>query len=207
MLVLFEKGPSRERIVEREGRINQVRLTQCLNSRTANADDWQTVSGRNFAAASGHLLAGADSGRCRLSPVTAGTAAGSAALTVGRGVLSAAASGLSFVAELAKAAGGSTADEAKNTAATASHAFTNLVTELQRRIQQCLAQQGVHLSKPVELASDGAGGIVVAAPHPEQVAIEAAIASDFLLERDFQRLAEDATVGPSAFTLVVDPGR
>lgn len=142
-----------------------------------------------------------------MTPVAAGTAAGSAALTVGRGLLNAAAGGLSFVAELAKAAGGSAADEAKNTATTASQAFTNLVTELQRRIQLCLAQQGIHLSKPVELASDGAGGIVVTAPHPEQAAVEAAIASNFLLERDFQRLAEDAAVSPSAFTLVVEPLR
>ncbi len=62
---------------------------------------------------------------------------------------------------------------------------------MQQRLQQQLAATGVQLMQPVELVSNGQGGIAVAGPHPQQAAIEELLGSDVLLERDFNNLALD----------------
>ena len=63
--------------------------------------------------------------------------------------------------------------------------------DLAARIRRQLASAGIDLFEPVELVSNGQGGIAVAGPHPQQAAIEEALGSDVLLERDFHLLATD----------------
>lgn len=148
-----------------------------------------------------------------MSPITVGTAIGAAALTVGTGALTAVGNGLSFAAELARGAGGSTsAAEGSGPNHKHDHALQPQIKELRQRALQCLAEAGVELSEPVDLISNGQGGIAVVGPHPQQAAIEAALSADVLLEHDFQRLAADcaeppddaaATDRPAAFTITV----
>src|SRR6476660_2186893 len=120
-----------------------------------------------------------------MGPVVVGSAIGAAALTVGSGALGAVSSGLSFAAELVRAAGGATADaaEAKNRQTDATKAaLQQRADELRERIERQLAAAGIGLSQPVELQSNGQGGITVAGTHPQQAAIEEALGSDVLLE-------------------------
>jgi hypothetical protein len=128
-----------------------------------------------------------------MTPVAIGSAAGAAALTVGRGAFSAVGNGLSFAAELMRAATGTTADSsaADNQQSAAKAAIQQRSDELSQRIQQQLLAAGIQLTQPVELTSNGAGGIAVAGAHPQQAAIEAVLGSDVLLERDFNQFAGD----------------
>lgn len=129
-----------------------------------------------------------------MTPVALGTAIGAAALTVGRGAIGAVGNGLSFAAELARAAGGmsSSPSGAESRQAEAAQASIKLRSdELRERIERQLAAAGISLSEPVELESNGQGGIAVVGAHPQQAAIEAALGSDVLLERDFNVLASD----------------
>jgi hypothetical protein len=128
-----------------------------------------------------------------MTPVAAGSAIGAAAITVGRGVLGAAASGLSFAAELASAASGAAQPAADNSEQQAAPraALKQRKEELQQQIQRHFTAHGIQLSEPVELISDGLGGITLAAPHPQEAAIQEALGSDVLLERDFNQLASD----------------
>jgi len=126
-------------------------------------------------------------------PALLGTAAGAAAVTAGRGAFAALGNGLSFAGELAKAASsplGSPAASAE-TDGGPQNALTSRIGEFTERIRRHLAAAGVKLAQPVQLISDGLGGIAVAGSHPQQAAIERAIGSDVLLERDFNRLAAD----------------
>src|SRR5262245_52775725 len=129
-----------------------------------------------------------------MTPVAMGTAIGAAALTVGRGALGAVGQGLSFSAELIRAASGTKAESAEANAReadAAKAAIERRTDELRERIGRQLAAAGIRLSQPVELMSNGQGGIAVAGPHPQQAAIEEALGSDVLLERDFNRIASD----------------
>ena len=128
-----------------------------------------------------------------MGPVAAGTAIGAAALTLGRGAAGAMGNGLSFAAELLRAAGGapSTADRAPDASAAQQKAIKLQIDEMGQRIQQQLAAAGIQLTQPVALTSNGQGGIAVAGPHPQQAAIEEILGSDILLERDFNNLALD----------------
>src|SRR3954468_6455568 len=128
-----------------------------------------------------------------MAPVAVGSLIGGAALAVGTGALSAVTSGLSFPTELFRAAGGGTAaDETKNDAvALQKAALQRRADALRDRIQRQLAAAGIAFSQPVELVGNGQGGIAVAPPHPQQAAIESALGSDVLLERDFSQLASD----------------
>ena len=148
----------------------------------------------NFAAASSDVLAAeTSSATISMSPAVLGTAAGAAAVTVGRGVAAALGNGLSFAAELAKVAGSplSAAVPSAKTSGGLRTALTQRISELTERIRRQLATAGIKLARPVELISDGLGGIVVAGSHPQQGAIERTIDSDVLLERDFAHLAAD----------------
>jgi hypothetical protein len=127
-----------------------------------------------------------------MGPVAAGTAIGAAALTLGRGAASAVGNGLSFAAELLRAAGGSSSTEqASDVSAAAQKALKPQIDAMQQRIQQQLTAAGIQLTQPVDLVSNGQGGIAVAGPHPQQAAIEEVLGSDILLERDFNNLAHD----------------
>jgi hypothetical protein len=129
-----------------------------------------------------------------MNPVAMGTAIGAAALTVGRGALGAVGRGLSFSAELARAAAGNkaSASEARAREADAQkNALKLRGDELRERIARQLATAGIQLFQPVEVISNGQGGIAVAGPHPQQAVIEEALGSDILLERDFNQLAGD----------------
>jgi hypothetical protein len=128
-----------------------------------------------------------------MTPVAIGTAIGAAAVTAGRGAAGAIGNGLSFAAELLRAAGGS-AESTKNTADQSRATKEQLKLrseELADRIRRQLASAGIDLFEPVELIGNGQGGIAVAGPHPQQAAIEEALGSDVLLERDFNLLASD----------------
>jgi len=129
-----------------------------------------------------------------MTPVAAGTAIGAGALTLGRGAIGAVGDGLSFAAELLRATGGVSSQNTKastEASVAARDALELRSDELQQRIQQQLAAAGIQLMQPVELVSNGQGGIAVAGPHPQQAAVEEALGSDILLERDFNNLALD----------------
>jgi hypothetical protein len=129
-----------------------------------------------------------------MTPVAAGTAIGAAAVTVGRGAIGAVSNGLSFASELLRATGGGTPAQASNApdpAAVARDAFKQRTDAIQQRIGQQLAAAGIQLTQPVDLVSNGQGGIAVAPPHPQQAAIEEVLGSDVLLERDFNQLNGD----------------
>ena len=129
-----------------------------------------------------------------MTPVAVGTAVGAAALTVGRGALGAVGNSLSFAAQLVGAAGGTsvTPSQIQTQQSNAAQAALKLrADELRQRIERQLAAAGIQLSEPVELISNGVGGIAVAGSHPQQAAIEEALGSDVLLERDFNQLAGD----------------
>jgi len=128
-----------------------------------------------------------------MAPVAVGSAIGAAALTMGRGAVTAVGNGLSFAAELVRATTcNATAAEDRSLKEQSAQAALKQRSELLRgRIQRQLASAGIQLSQPVELISNGQGGIAVAGPHPLAAAIEETLGSDVLLERDFNRLAED----------------
>jgi hypothetical protein len=122
-------------------------------------------------------------------PAVLGTAVGAAAVTAGRGAAAALGNGLSFVAELAKAASGAASPESAGQPGSAGSAVKQRVAELTERIRRQLAAAGVKLTQSVELVSDGLGGVAVEGSHPQRSDIERAIGEDVLLERDFARLA------------------
>ena len=128
-----------------------------------------------------------------MGPVAIGSAIGAAAVTAGRGAAGAFGDGLSFVGELLRAAGGS-AGPIKDTSNQSKAIRDELklrTDDLAARIRRHLASASIELFEPVELVSNGQGGIAVAGPHPQQAIIEEALGSDILLERDFNVLATD----------------
>jgi hypothetical protein len=127
-----------------------------------------------------------------MTPVVIGTAIGAAALTVGKGALSAVNNGLSFATQLVTPSSATNASQTKPAQPSADQAaLKQRADELSQQIQQQLAAAGIQLSEPVELVSNGQGGIAVAADHPQAAAIQTALSSDFLLERDFSMLSGD----------------
>jgi hypothetical protein len=138
-----------------------------------------------------------------------GTAIGSAAVTLGRGVAAATGTGLSFAAELLKAAGGAETADA-HSGDSALDELKTRISGLAERLRRHLAASGIRLSQAVELISNGRGGISLAGAHPQQAAIESALASDVLLESEFNRLALDHADanggnGSAGLTVVVAP--
>lgn len=126
-----------------------------------------------------------------MTPVAIGTAVGAAALTVGRGALGAVGNSLSFAAQLVGAAGGASATSSQSSRDAAAAMMKQRIDEMRQRVERQLAAAGIQLTEPVELVSNGMGGIAVAGLHPQQAAIEVALGSDVLLERDFNQLAGD----------------
>ena len=114
-------------------------------------------------------------------------------MTVGRGVLSATAGGLSFAAQLAQATAGmaDTTKAAADQQASVQATLEARLDAMRQRIERHLAERGIQLQAPVELMSDGLGGIEIASPHPPQAALHDALGSDVLLERDFNQLLAD----------------
>ena len=138
-----------------------------------------------------------------------GTAIGSAAVALGRGVAAATGNGLSFAAELLKAAGGAEPADAVS-GDSALGGLKARISQLAQRLRHHLLASGIRLSQPVELISNGQGGITVAGTHPQQAEIAQALASDVLLESEFNRLALDHAdaIGGSrsaGLTVVVSP--
>jgi len=127
-----------------------------------------------------------------MDPVIAPAAIGTAAIAFGRGVLSTAGKGMSFAAELLQGAGGSSSNsQASPPKNDQLDSLKQRMADMQQRIQQQLAAAGIQLTQPVDLISNGQGGIAVAGPHPQQAAVEEALGRDVLLERDFNQLAGD----------------
>ena len=52
------------------------------------------------------------------------------------------------------------------------------VADLSRRILQRLSAAGIDLTIPIELRTDGTGGVAVDDPHPQRAEIEQLIATD-----------------------------
>jgi hypothetical protein len=150
-----------------------------------------------------------------MSPVAIGSAAGAAALTVGRGALGAFGNGLSFAAELVRASTGEAIGRPQDSTSPAKAVRQDLqrrMDELRARIHQTLAAAGIGIDPPATLISDGQGGIAVAEPHPHRDAIQRVMGNDFLMERDFNALAGDyqdfldsgqGTDLPASFALTV----
>lgn len=127
-----------------------------------------------------------------MTPVVIGTAIGAAALTVGKSAIGAVNNGLSFATQLVTPSSTTSASQNKPSQMTADQvALKQRADELSQQIQQQLAAAGIQLSEPVELVSNGQGGIAVAADHPQAAAIQTALSSDILLERDFSMLSGD----------------
>jgi hypothetical protein len=128
-----------------------------------------------------------------MGPAAIGTAIGAVAVTAGKSAVGAVGNGLSFAAELLRAVGGSTEPNAQavEQSRAAKDQLKLRTDELADRLRRHLASTGIDLFEPVELISNGQGGIAVAGPHPQQAAIEEALSSDLLLERDFHLLAND----------------
>src|SRR5262245_4665785 len=119
-----------------------------------------------------------------------GAILGTAAVTVGRGAAAAVGDGLSFASQLLRAVGGESPAAAPGSPAT-EDILTRRIDELRDRIRRCLATAGIDLSQPVELTSDGLGGIAASLLHPQHAAIEDALSHDVLLARDFSQLDAD----------------
>lgn len=127
-----------------------------------------------------------------MSPIALGTAIGAAALTVGRGAAEALGKGASFAAELVTHGDAASSEQNKQSEKNvAQAALKQRCDELSQQIERQLAAAGIQLSEPVELITDGQGGIAVATDHPQAAAIQAVLSSDILLERDFNMLAGD----------------
>ena len=125
-----------------------------------------------------------------MSPIAMGSAIGAAALTFGRGAVGAVGDGLSFTAELL-GGGNSRSDAAQESKQAADAAIKLRCQELSERIGRQLTAAGIQLSEPVDLISNGQGGIAVASDHPQRAAIETVLSNDVLLERDFSMLSGD----------------
>src|SRR5262245_1833222 len=98
-----------------------------------------------------------------MSPAVLGSAIGAAAVTVGSRAATAVGNSLSFASELLRAAG-APADANNNqspASADARAALLQRIDALKERIRQTLAAAGISLTQPVELTSNGAGGITV----------------------------------------------
>jgi hypothetical protein len=175
------------------------------------ADKSDQARQKKFAAASNLPLAPRSINACEdcMGPAAVGSAIGAAALTFGQGAVGAAGKGLSFAAELL-GGGKSSSDAAQESTQSANAAMKLRCHELSNRIGRQLAAAGIQLSEPVDLISNGQGGIAVASDHPQRAAIEAALGNDVLLERDFNTLSGDyeefaqaSGAGESSPTLVV----
>jgi hypothetical protein len=127
---------------------------------------------------------------------------------VGHGASQALGNGLSFAAALLQ--GNSSPAAAAQAAAKTQ--LQQQADALSSRIQQQLAAAGIQLQQPVELTSDGDGGIAVAAGHPQQAVIQQLLSSDYELEHDFNQLAVEydelsaatgSTSQPAGLTVVV----
>ena len=127
-----------------------------------------------------------------MTPVAIGTAIGAAALTVGRGAAEAVGKGVSFATELITPNAPTTTCPPKDSKDQGEATeLKQRADELGQRIERQLAAAGIQLTEPVELISDGQGGVAVASDHPQAAAIQAALSSDILLERDFSMLSGD----------------
>ena len=143
------------------------------------------------------------------------TLGGIAATGLAKTAVQAVNQGLSFAAELAKSAtadGNATDEEASRLAELRSdHAAR--IAEFADRIRRELEAAGIDLEEPIEVTSDGLGGIALASDHPQRAAIQELLATDVLLQRDFQRLADEqeslAAAGdgtPEALSITIPGG-
>ncbi|MFV1968246.1 MAG: hypothetical protein ACC628_22715 [Pirellulaceae bacterium] len=103
------------------------------------------------------------------------------------------ANGPSFLEVLQGSLGlGESSEAEKETAAEDVLSADELTTKLEafvRKVQQKLAAARIEASLPIEMRSDGRGGIILDNPHPNRAAIEQILASDEELNAEFHRLA------------------
>ena len=115
---------------------------------------------------------------------------GIAALAAVREAASAVGSGFSFATELVRQAGGNESAASEPVPAdTAYSRFSASLGQFAERLRQRLAQIGVDLTSTLELSADGLGGIEAQGPEPDRAALEALLASDESLHREFTILA------------------
>jgi hypothetical protein len=125
-----------------------------------------------------------------LSPLT--SVGGIAALAAVREAASAVGNGFSFAKELVRQASGKEAEASEaDQANTAYSRFSASLGQFADRLRQRLAQIGVDLTSALELSADGLGGIEAEGPEPDRAALEALLASDESLQREFTNLASE----------------
>lgn len=116
--------------------------------------------------------------------------AGIAAATLAQGAVAAVDRGLSFAAELLRPSKPTEVAAANSKNEITGQKFEQAVRDFARRLQERLAMAGVSSSQPIELVSDGQGGVQVSGDHPERALIEQTLNGDQQLLTEFQKLAD-----------------
>ncbi|MDX1948783.1 MAG: hypothetical protein SFU86_25570 [Pirellulaceae bacterium] len=116
--------------------------------------------------------------------------AGIAATTLARGASAAVESGLSFLSQL----GGGESPTSKSPAAATPdrQEFEARLRDFAHQVQQRLSASGAGSTGPLELVSDGLGGVQVSGDHPDRARIEQVLSGDAALLARFQQLADEA---------------
>ena len=126
------------------------------------------------------------------------------ATTLARGAAQALGESLSFAATLGNF-GASTETEAaaENAAQLADQerGFHLAAEKFRELLQRALSAAGVDLTVPLEIKSDGLGGIQAAGDHPDRRLIEQVLSGDTSLQQQFQSLANDYAKLHSEFDL------
>jgi len=127
---------------------------------------------------------------------------GTAAAALGREAAKSMSDTLSFAATLASGPAEVVKEpEIAKTAASDADckaACEQAVERFRESAYQRLTAAGVDLSQPIELQSDGLGGIQVAGEHPDRALIEQTLSGDLNLQQQFRSLAEKyAQANPS----------
>jgi hypothetical protein len=115
-------------------------------------------------------------------------AAGIAAAALARGAVSAVESGLSFAQELLRPAPDTKPVPTEKPPT--KQEFAAALQKFVARLQAILNAAGASSSQPLELVSDGLGGVQVAADHPHRSLIEQTIGGDSALLAEFDELAK-----------------
>jgi hypothetical protein len=126
-----------------------------------------------------------------MTPLTMLPLVGVAAGVLGRGLSNALSDSLSFAASLRQGEAEEeqpAACEPANLAAS-EQTFQAALDRFRDHLASQLTAAGVNLSGPIELQSDGLGGVQVAGDHPQRAQIEQAISGNFSLQQEFQALS------------------
>jgi hypothetical protein len=118
--------------------------------------------------------------------------AGTAALSLARETVGAIGSGLSFAAQLLRQDNDAAlaAPPIALPASAAGEQFDNSLAAFVAHLRNRLASLGIDVREPLELESDGLGGIQIGGDRADRAAVEQALTGDRHLLDEFQKLAE-----------------